>query len=891
MKTNAVPFSETSKGASLVLSSGDTILQTALNVDAHRMARSQYGLAGATLRGAVEFYVYSPSGAKPSLAPSGGVPPLCFGFALGNAVFNEYVGEQPHAVSYCPGDGGVRVGGSVVATLAPGGYDTFYGGIIDYVRKLITFTKGPDILGTFDFSGLVTGTPAVFYAATVSGNPGDMAIWANAGQTPFRYPNSVGGFYHQQAGITSLFLATEPYISAPNDARPNQPYEPQIDRQNTKIAMPSCVQFWMWGRSMPRDLQSNAGFQIEILDPHGQADSLMRQGIRDQVTSIATVKQGAAQSTQIPVYTCIIDRCEQPTDQRKMLYCLSKLSLLDIQMIRALFAPNVDASFAGKPYPYSGGICRTYVGAQYDSGVTPIPIQLADEPISAFGKVRRQGVEMGYGIDFTVGADGESVTLPQAPSGKVTFETTTFGGSFDATATDLLGGDGNFGSIANDGGGGGVNQPHDWTGNGGYFSNDPLNTDWQVRGTSPNKYVEQFQNASAVYWLKHQTLTIAPGESVAFEVELKLAPYYGPAVDALGNPIEVFPAKLFFGGQSDSTLQFYFWGGVTSIPDPQNYAGGPTPAPVQYRGTFTNTGTQALPLVFGLLCNEMIQGTGGINSYLQVNHIKLTQLPALTQNVVLDGPGLDLMSQDILIGHGPLELTDYNQASAQAIDAVTGYKCGLHISSNTTPACKDAWKKVYDSFCACPYVDETGNISLMRLVDPEAAGTVVDGTLTANDVIGFLEPWPDLAENLSTRMSGCPNYDKYTESDFTNVSQGDVPQVVRKVLEQDYQWTVQANAIIDEAYAYARAALPFPSQLDRQSDGQAEITYVNNLYAVKRNFYVGTYPVIPGRTFKLGRVWNHSYPTSTLVNGRNLLIVGIVPSPTEGTVKIIWWGQ
>jgi hypothetical protein len=89
-------------------------------------------------------------------------------------------------------------------------------------------------------------------------------------------------------------------------------------------------------------------------------------------------------------------------------------------------------------------------------------------------------------------------------------------------------------------------------------------------------------------------------------------------------------------------------------------------------------------LCFAFICNGLNEGSGGTFSYLQIQKITLISLPDLTQNIALAGPGLDVMLQSLLIDHGPLEPSDYDQSGAQTIDA-NGYQYGLHISPNETP--------------------------------------------------------------------------------------------------------------------------------------------------------------------------------------------------------------
>jgi hypothetical protein len=196
---------------------------------------------------------------------------------------------------------------------------------------------------------------------------------------------------------------------------------------------------------------------------------------------------------------------------------------------------------------------------------------------------------------------------------------------------------------------------------------------------------------------------------------------------------------------------------------------------------------------------------------------------------------------------------------------------------------------VLDTPCADIYVNRSGFVNTVRLVAPEDA-TSVAGTLTVNDIDGYLQPYPDLAENLTTRLSGCKNYDPYSESDFANISQTDVPQLVRKQLEQQFQWTVTANAVLATRYAAANNTKPLESQLDLEADGQAEITRVCKLYSDPRNFYVGTFFSDLTRQFEIGDVWNVEYPIAGLETGRQLLIVGLTEHPTDSTTQLVLWG-
>jgi hypothetical protein len=882
MKNNPSAFSETSLGARLVLSVNDTILQTKFTVDEHRMARSQFGVGSGAA--SVEFYIYSPNGkaAADVIASSSSGHRVCVGVVDGQAAFNKFVGQDAHGWGIEP-DGYVWHNGAVIAHFTSWTLNDYIGVVLNQVRQTLSFSKNGTHIGTIDLPSESAGPIPYYYAATVSGIPGDLAVWANAGQTPQRYPaTGVDGWFHARTGLDPLYLATEPYTCAGDDDTPNQKYQGDIDHAQSVVTLTRGVKFWPWGASAPSQLQRGGQIQFTILDPHHDYDELMELDIRDQIVTISNVYQGEAFSTATPILDAIIDHCEQPTDQTKLLVCNDKLGLLQSQLVRPLFAPNADPAVAGKPWPFSGGICRTYVPPFY-KGLT---MAAGDEFIAAVGKWRHGGREWGYTIDYTVEPDGRSFTATIAPTAKVTAETTTFGGTFIETDTDILSGDGVFGSTTT----GAHGWPLHWTAAGGYFSPDPPNTIFQLTGAAPNKYIHQGQSADTVYRLKHDTLTIDPGESVAFEVIVKNAPYYGPGVDAQNEPIDIPPAQLCFGGVDSNSFQFYIWKRF-DIPTPQNYSG-PTTGPVTYRGTFTSKDIVTRPLIFGFLCNNMIQGTGNITSVLDVTSIRLVRLPDLAQNVTLDGPGLDAMLQDLFIDHGPLVDNDYAADGATNIDDRTGYKCGVHVSENETPQVMDVARLVLDSWTADVFLNRSKKVTAVRLFAPEDVDDgVVAGSLVANDFQGYLTPKPDDAENLTTRMSGCKNYDPYSEADFTNVSLDDVPQILRNQLEQRFQWTVTANAVLSPKYQYALSVAAKESQLDREADGQAEITRVCKLYESQRNFYTGAVLAKQGRSFEIGDVWIVTYEAiPTLATGQKLLLVGINEQPSDGIATLTFWG-
>jgi hypothetical protein len=946
-----VAFDQVAIGASLVLTVQNTTLQTSVTgADAHRMCRSQFGLGATTDTGSVEFYFWSPNAATPSLVPSGGVPPLVMGMALGTASLSKYVGEDANAYGYCPGDGNVYKNGAAVVGFGLPWSTAPLGSYIrctwDAHNQSLTWSLGDTVLGTI--TGVAAGT--WFYAATVSGNPGDLAIEANAGQWPMAHPDLNLGFFHISTGITPTYVCNEPYITAPTDARPNQRYAGDLDRSGSPPSISRAADFWFWGTSKPSTLENTSSVAIPLNDPAKIYEQFMILDVRDQVVTITRNQTGRAAALAEAIFVGIIDRCEQPTDQTKTLFATDKLSLFDQQLVRPKFPPNADPALAGKPLPTRLGINRNFTPPSYDT--TNHYYAGADAAIAAVGKSRVQGKEEAYGIDFSLLADQKNFSRSTDPAGKWQLETTDYGGAYSSAAPDLLSGDGVFASVATDGGGttgtsttlvtvgtgtksftmanpsllsfkngslivvnsgirsmtgtvtsynsgtgilqinvtatsgsgsfaswtmtGGVGQPHNWTAGGGYPT-DAANTIFQVIGSSGSQTIQQQQSADAVYWLKHQAMTVAPGAAVAFEVVVTRAPYFGAGIDAQGNPITISPANIIFDGIPSQTGQFYPWGRFT------------VDAARTYRGSFINNQSVTLPLVLHFLCNNMVNNSP-VNSALEISSIKVVSLPSITQNVLLLGPGLDRLLQQLYVERGPIDYADYDtNGGAAAIDAATGYVAGLSISPDETPSVKEAAKPLLDSFGACVYQTRAGKVTAFRLTAPELA-TSVTGTLTRTNFAGYLTPKQDLAENLTTRAQGTRNVDPATASDFQGQSLQDVPQLVRNLLMAKFQTTCTAGVVVSSMYSAANRAQPLQTCLDRAADIQAEITRVCSLYTSPRHFYTGKVFSPLGTLFEIGQVWNVIYPTGNLTTGKQLVIVGVQEEPTEEISTLTFWG-
>jgi hypothetical protein len=962
-------FDEVNIGPLMMLSQGDLVLQTSATVDNNRCARSLYDMV---ILSNVEFQLYSPNFINGTLAalPSLLSQAAMIGVVTRQASLTSWPGKDAFGWGYDPGTGNVYNNNAVIATLSTATYNDVIGVIVDPPNHTVQFTKNGVSMGS---AISITASKSWFFAGMVSGVSGDIALKCNPGNTPFLYPMfQLSGWWVSRTAIGTMNLGTEPWMAAGTDTYPYEKYVGDINpiEQDMEIS-DSVLRFWPWGNSAPSELGAGGLVQMQVDDPNNDHDDLTADAARNDIAVLTRAQSDGTLATSEVIFTGIFDHCEQTARDKKQVYLRDQMSRLSIALRRALFGPGADPSVAGKPRPYSGGVARNYTPELYD----PVALLYAlhDMPITALGRVRVAGKQVFLNSDFTMVSDLQGLDFTTIETGKITVESTSYGGAFSGSLSDFFAGVANFGSVGTAGGGqtatsatsqtpgtgtkgffvgaglhfttgssvtvsssgaptatmtgtvssyagstlnisvtsftgsgahtdwlitGGVNQPTGWACGGGYPTDYPT-TLAQVGGSAPNKYVRFAQEADGIQWFYPLTnIVLAANHAYAIQANCAQVPYYGNTVDAQGSPSTSSPGYLVFGYLSDVRIQWFQIGKMQllSTGGVNSWNNGPVTLSTVIQN---NTGS-AKNLVIGFLPNNVIQGTGGVSSYLDLKSIFANDVGAISDNVSLAGPGLTLFARDILVNHGPLDEAEFNSLDTDAIDkggvldsatlTATGYTYGLHVTSDETPTVGECLQQALDSVCSTCYVDENGKFRFARLYAPENA-TTVHGLLTATDVMGELQVYPDMAENLTTRISGCRNYSPYSASEFGDTSASDVPLVTRAQLMRDYQWTQTAGIQLAQRYNERYNQEPHKTLLDQVAHGLAEIIYVNGLYTVARNFYVGTFFEPFGRSYKLMQTWNLTYDLPTLKSGTNLIIVGRRRQPAKELCSLVLWGM
>jgi hypothetical protein len=469
-------------------------------------------------------------------------------------------------------------------------------------------------------------------------------------------------------------------------------------------------------------------------------------------------------------------------------------------------------------------------------------------------------------------ADGAGIELAADPAGKLTVETSTFGSAFDPLGTDYLGGIGDFSTQST--------LPVDWvTGHSSFASSA---TDWTLQTTAPRGLKCLNENsASKIAWCKESTDKVKPGRTYSYSVTVVQVPFASPAPSQPATiGISVAQAGPDGIGPPSEYMAWLVW--QQALPN-------------SLSGSITYTGNFTVPAyVSGDSPVSLIFTSSNLTSPLSavvVSTFEMQELPAVTDNVTLDGPGLNDSLNNFLITRGPLLAQNYDATNALAIDAATGYKYGLFVASSDTTQAAECCRKLCVSACSDIFVNSNGNVATFRLIAPEdvSSGSVA-GSLTVTDVNGYVLVYPDNAENLTTRAYCTRNVDPYSDSDFANMTTADVPLTVRAALKQPYQQLAVAGVQLSPRYLSAYNAAPLETCFDLLIDAQAEITRVNKLYEAPRNFYVGSFFAPIGRQFEIGDVWELTYPIGSLAAGQQVLLVGINYEPSEETAELVFWG-
>jgi hypothetical protein len=875
-------------GGHLAFSQGNSVVAPqVVGTDAHRAVRST-APARANASSTVEFIFWSPDGSNPSLAPVSGVPPLCYGVGNGSATLNDWVGFDANAWGYC-GDGKVRNNNIVVADYSsfglPANGDKV--GITVDMRDIsaptLTIRKGGRLLGTIT---LPAGA-AYYYMGTISGDPEAIALLGNSGTTRQYYAIDDGGWSLPIDSIAPVLIASEPYMTAATDSPRHEKYSGDLDTINRPLSINDGISFWMDGPSAPAELHQGGGLvQFQVNDPDADENTpniyleLCTSAARNvPVYFLRNTFDGAIAGAEFH-YAGVLDHAEPDSLKTIQVYVRGMESLLSKPLFRTQFAPSeANQSVRLLSMPIAFGVIRNHTGTVVNSATDERVLH--DAAITGFGESRSAGLLMVYGGDFAQTPDGSGVTFAQVTPGIKTFETTSFGGSFNPAAIDYFAACGDFttavpyvGAGADHGypNAGGVQ----W--HGSYFL--PAGAPFQLVTIGGHTYLRAQNVADGYAWFYQTVHKARAGYTYTFKIYVHEIPYFGA-----GSPENAPPAQLLLTYYKDVNGSFNPIVRLTL-----DHTG-------LYTGFFVNTSGIDQDVVFFYNSNNVVSTT----QYFGVDGIVFDELPPTGQVVDLPGPGLTQMVTAFAVDRGPLEAYQVATADTDAIDAATGYIYGIRVSETENPSCAEILQSsdltrpsILNSCTAGRYGSPDFKLRVLRLFKPEDIDDGdIDFVLTRSDFLDELIQLPDFAENLTARAQGRRNWYRYQSSDFGENALSQVPQITRLQLQADYQWTVTTNIKLARRYREALLRDPIPTLLDRIEHGQDFIDHACGPFADDRNFYARARVLMPfGRNFQIGQVGLVNHPNVT-GGMKKLMVRGFSPKQTQAeqpNARPIFWG-
>lgn len=880
-------FDQAHLGTSLQLSNSDQVVTTTANsLNLSRLARCLYGMS--SFSGNVEWLVYGTGTVSTSN--------VAVGVCDGSAGTSTALGADTHSYAF-KSDGDLYNNGSSVAS---SGVTWTNGDVIgmawNAADSSLKFWKNGVLVLTYSLPQV--GSPAAndtWYPAASLGSTtaGDLSIFFNAGQQAFQYPlPGADGWWDSDVEINPIRLASEDFTSPTTDTVPSAVWDGAI--ASGSLAIVRSVEFWVWRLNGGSFSGGQSYGAITIDDPEEKYSDLLNLDVRDQPAQMARTQaqeSGASADGAQAVMTGVVDRVSTAGDFQKVVYIKDKLAILDQPVQKALFLPNVDAAAAGRPLPIVAGACRSVPGIL----IAARTYVFADQPLTQLAGVRVAGKLMTAGVDYLLTSDQRGIVFdvtlyPDGPQGKVTADCSTVGGS-TVGLTDILQTGGALGgqfdsyTVSTD-------LTDNWT-LGGYFSNVPA---WAGSGTDPNYPYPRLEmgpqgGSGTGTYIESPTNICRAGYSYTAKISIEHIP-----AQALHTSM---PAYLFVGltpsysvsdGLASVSNPYYVDFGVDSFGSPTKYL------------TFANLTGVDKPFVMGFQANN-VSGTHGVG-LAKIASVELYEQPLSTSVVNLSGMTLEQYCRFIIETKGGLDAGVWNSADAAAIDADTGYvSIGHYISEPTT--IRNALQPVLDSYCADLFIDRSGVIRIVRLVDPgtiTSSGTLNDDlilgpvasvnvagvSLSAPD--GMIAMSPDPAFGLTTRMGARPNRSKYTQGDFGSTSLTDCPNSVRALLTQDFQAIAASGAQLSRSYKHAQQAQPMFSCFDDPTEAQTEIDRVNAMFTSQRFAFA-----IPAKsdetdTYELGQAWQLVYPKYNLSAGKPVLIPGISENPQNEQLTNAGWG-
>jgi hypothetical protein len=829
-------FDPTALGASLELSRSNTVLTYTGSASISRTARltdpKDAGIWYA------EFLVWG----DPSISNL-----VSIGAVKASASLSTYVGGDAYGYGYRIAEGQIHHSGSSIESVTAGAKGQIVGMLLDATAQTLLIELDGVPLTTVSLPD--SGPWAL--AGSMGGTTGyDLWMMANTGQRAFEHGRSVRlGWFATRESLGMYRFADRPWLTAPTDDPPNARYRGLL-MEKSKLLLRGALTFWPM-RSGGSTVQSSSG-TLRVGNATRELNVLATGDIRDAQVRILEIPDGGDYSDAVQIADLVVDSISADNDDSLDIKIGDVLDQLDAALQDRLIRPDSDESSADQVWPVSLGCCRSITPPLIaenppDDTDAAARYALHDGAVLGLGYVRDGGYPFDYAAlpipDYWLDSLGR-LMLARAPALALTVDVSSVGGDVPGGPTDLLSGDGDFGSGTN------------WTLTNGTISGGKLT----LTNTTPGIY-----NITA--YAKHNTFTMTAGESYRIEIEIEFfaggLPTYGqfPSVLLTGSATGTAP----FPTREQSYWERAYVGVYTAVVSP-------------------GTNTALFIALTGTQAGFDQARVKGVHVYeINTDPVDDESLVPIT---------LEAFLREIIEVRAGWSPDSWSAADAAAIDVATGYSgVGFHAREPTTR--RQALQDVLDSYCACLWRDDAGVIRITRLVAPETE--VSSGIIDKAQIKGDVKMTQDLAPGLTTQARGRKNWHPLVEGEVSSDT-ADVPLSMRARLKADFRINAAYAGALPDRYAHARNVDPKGFLLDKRPDVGAEIDYVNGeLYSVPRNFYE-----VPVKydSYERGQIKTlvHEDAKGRPIHGlsaevaKHVMIVDVERDPIVRSTTLICWG-
>jgi hypothetical protein len=771
-----------------------------------------------------------------------------------------YVGGDAHGIGYRVGEGQIHTNGASAASVAAGALGDVLG--VRYVPGAdgggdVVFYRMPDggtpvTVGSLALPAGMVGKP--LYLAVSLGSTteaGDLSIQANTGQDAFELFPAFGaerGWWEAPAISGNLRVGDVPFLTGRDDAPSYTRFEQGIT--SADVVIDRVLSFWPWGSRPAR----GSAVSITVTDPDGRWDGALGGAYRDQPATLRIVS-GSDFAGGEDVEGFVVERIEATSELERRITLRDQLARFQVGLGRRRIRPDADEEAAFGPWPNGFGCFFS----------APVPLLDKTTRTYAIDSVGVQGVGIvrDAGDPLTVSAvppdyelirAGQMLVLESEPFGLVTVDAGVTGDGYTpAVPVDGIDGDGN---------------PFTDNGIGGI-------TNW-IPGSQASETLPAFvapdrvaftQNTEAkTSWIKWGGGQLLAGKTYRFSItvhQIQHAP--------------VHPAYL--GLSYSETHLFSFW----------STQSGTTPG----SGTGTFTGIYSPDFSHDLYItyrpNNIVGGLPCIVSAVSFVEIPPVDTEAnedeiedeLTQFAL---PLAEMMRQAIEVRAG-FDADVWNRASAEAIDAATGY-IGQGWWSADQVTLLDYLDRILDSYTASIGLANDGRLTVYRMLAPE--DEVSTGEIGPTDILTPPLPRWDAMPGLTRQGGVRRNEHVFTDSELASTITQEQWRLRRK-LTRRHRFLVATGAPLAPGLDHADAAEPADWRLVKRADGQAEIDRIGSIASRSRAFY-GPFAIRDPQRFDLGQIITLTYPRWGLEAGRKVMVVGIRARRLAGTGDITVWG-